>query len=252
MLRGVPVLVALAGCGRLGFSTQENDAAIVDDSRGSMEASVVDPDLLLWFPFDGALANQGMTQSGITCATVCPATVPGVRGMAARFDGSTTAVRIEDQPALHLTAGSIALWMRPTAFPPMGYAHSLVGMAYGTSSLNSWEVYFYATASGLLLYTGGDAGAGPTQASILWTRGMNQWFHVAATWDGASLQHMYIDGVEVTSAAQFPLLYDGHDVIIGADETNFGIQNNFIGDLDDVRIYDRELTAAEVGLLATP
>lgn len=240
----------LAGCGRVGFSARETgDAGGIRDDAS--DASTLDPALLLWFPLDEPMTNQGMTQSTITCAPACPATTAGVRGTAAAFDGSTTALRIADRPELHITAGTIALWMRPTALPPQGYAYSAGGTAHGGASLNSWEVYFYNTASGMLLYSGGDAAGGP-QANIAWTRPTGTWLHVAASWDGTTRQHLYVDGVEVASDVQFPLVYDGHDVIIGADETNFGIQNRFVGDLDDFRVYNRELSAAEIAQLATP
>lgn len=248
----IVTVAALAGCGRVGFVASDREGVDAGSDASAPTDTAVEQELQLWFTFDGSMmTNGGMSQGAISCAPACPTVVPGKRGSAAGFDGSTTALRIADRPELHVSAGTIAMWMRPTALPPMGLAHSLAGAAYGGASLNSWEVYFYAGAAGMTLYTGGDGGGGP-QAALLWDRGIDAWFHVAATWDGVTRQRMYIDGVEVASDTQFPLVYDDHDVIIGADETNFGIQNRFVGDLDEVRFYSRELSAAEIAQLAAP
>lgn len=76
------------------------------------------------------------------------------------------------------------------------------------------------------------------------------WHHVAAVFDPASKQALYFDGVETlssspaTSIVADPL---GSTIRIGCrgDDTNF-----FGGVVDDVRVYSRALSAAEIAALA--
>ena len=87
---------------------------------------------------------------------------------------------------------------------------------------------------------------------------LNQWTHVAVTFDGANAM-FYINGAPTGSGAfSFGYLYDA-PFAIGAsganpDATNPNIRtgvNSFNGSLDEVRVYDRALSAAEVTALMT-
>jgi len=237
-------IVVLAGCGRIGFEA---------DGTDDTDAPPADNDLLLWFPFDDSTGNRGSVQNKISCDPACPSTVPGVRDAAGGFDGATTAVRIADSPELHVTAGTIAMWIRPVALPAAGTggASSLAGAPFGGASLNTWELYFFGEANELQLIGGGDAAGGPI-LRLPWTRRLGAWTHVATTWDGSTRTRMYADGIEVRTGPQFALDYDGHDVVIGVDDTPLGLMHFFEGDIDDVRFYNRELAPAEILMLATP
>jgi hypothetical protein len=72
----------------------------------------------------------------------------------------------------------------------------------------------------------------------------NTWVHVAATYQDNMLR-LYIDGVEISSAAA-PLPWDsGEDLHIGADP-GCGGRVYSTAAIDDLRIYDRALTETEV------
>jgi hypothetical protein len=75
------------------------------------------------------------------------------------------------------------------------------------------------------------------------------WSHVALTFDGA-VERLYVDGVLVDSGpAEAPLETDGEIEIGGSTETG----DFLFGRLDELRIYDRVLGAAEVDAdMATP
>jgi hypothetical protein len=85
--------------------------------------------------------------------------------------------------------------------------------------------------------------------------GLNQWHHVALTYGGsrwADSVKIYVDGQE----AKLKILYNDENgqggpkrepLRIGAGG---GPQNRFHGGIDEVRVYDRALSADEVGMLA--
>jgi hypothetical protein len=75
------------------------------------------------------------------------------------------------------------------------------------------------------------------------------WAHVAATFDGTTAT-FYLNG-KATGSGSFSFGSDTQaTVVFGACEQNGG--NPFNGDLDEIRIYDYALSAAEVFYLAEP
>ena len=76
-----------------------------------------------------------------------------------------------------------------------------------------------------------------------------QWHHVGFVWDGA-YRSLYVDGIEVArdTAAQNPLKSTTDGLYIGAGK-NLEAGTFFSGMIDDVRIYDKALSAEEVAAL---
>lgn len=83
----------------------------------------------------------------------------------------------------------------------------------------------------------------------------NQWQHVAATWDGSALAsniHLYINGAEISG---YTSQVDGVGTAV-SDAANSvymsaSATNEFDGKIDDARIYNRVLSAAEIAALYT-
>ncbi|MCX6031799.1 MAG: hypothetical protein NT169_21170, partial [Chloroflexi bacterium] len=73
----------------------------------------------------------------------------------------------------------------------------------------------------------------------------NTWYHVAGTYDG-SVMRLYLDGVE-KGTYTFAGTVDAGNGVRLSHSTN---EEALDGRLDDVRIYDRALSAAEIGDLA--
>jgi len=72
------------------------------------------------------------------------------------------------------------------------------------------------------------------------------WHHVCGTYDGATMR-VYVDGSLDTSVAN-PL---AHDNTIGALDPEFKVGYQFDGLMDEVIIFDRNLSAAEVTAIYT-
>jgi hypothetical protein len=79
----------------------------------------------------------------------------------------------------------------------------------------------------------------------------NVWYHAAATYDGATMR-LYLNGVQVASMNKTGSVATGASVPVtfGRNPEGSGFTQMF-GALDDVRIYDRGLTAAEVSALVS-
>jgi cytochrome c553 len=89
------------------------------------------------------------------------------------------------------------------------------------------------------------------------TVSLDQWHHIALTYDGSRYAEgvkLYVDGEAWEWEVQLddlnnPRPLGRQPVRIGGGG---GPQNRFKGDIDEVRIYNRDLSAAEVGVLADP
>jgi hypothetical protein len=72
------------------------------------------------------------------------------------------------------------------------------------------------------------------------------WTHVAVVDDGASI-HLFLNGQEVESGPAYPIIStEGGELRIGSSRL-IGEDHDFLGRIDEVRIYGRALNATEVG-----
>jgi hypothetical protein len=77
--------------------------------------------------------------------------------------------------------------------------------------------------------------------------GLDEWHHVAGTYDGANI-NVYLDGsLDGTIETTSPIGVNAANVLIGENPEAAG--RNWDGLIDDVRVYNRALSAAEIGEL---
>src|SRR5258706_496495 len=131
---------------------------------------------------------------------------------------------------------------------------------FPTGSLASWRAVLDKNVDGYYLMASSDPNNRPAVGGP-WT-GVNQttaaptalalnaWTHLAATFDGATVR-LYVNGVQVASQAQTaPLATTTGTLQIGGDSYP---NEFFAGRIDEVRIYNRALTQAEIQSdMATP
>lgn len=163
--------------------------------------------------------------------------VTGKNGKALSFNGINALVTVADSAALDLTSGmTLEAWVRPA---------KLTG-SWRTIVIKERQAHLsYALYAGNDLsrpsghvYTTRDAStAGPAALPL------NTWKHIATTWNGAT-QRFYVDGVQVGTAT----LSGG--ALVSSSPVRFGGNKvwgeYFEGLIDDVRIYNRALSASEV------
>jgi hypothetical protein len=89
------------------------------------------------------------------------------------------------------------------------------------------------------VFTTSDRGfSGPTALTL------NAWVHLAATYDGTT-QRLYVNGVQVATLASSGSIRASTGVLrIGGN--NIWTNEWFAGLIDEVRVYNKALTAAEV------
>lgn len=80
-----------------------------------------------------------------------------------------------------------------------------------------------------------------------------RWIHMAGVYNGKKM-HLYVDGKRIGSrAATGTIQVDDNPVTIGAEENGteaLVVEGEFDGKIDEVRIYNRALTASEIKALS--
>ncbi len=212
-------------------------------STGSAEITVREPAPLavIHFPLDGtALDASGNGRDGTVTGGVTPAT--GARGAAATamyFDGTGGYIEFGnlDLPG----AFSLAAWIRPSAHDDGGLRGSIVGKF---TIPGNWELNVNESSSQIVAHTSTTVGLFSPAPVVADT-----WVHVVTTYDGVSTLSIYLDGVLATSGSGFAPAPSSPGLPRIGRSTWGG--NPFKGAIDDVRVYDVELTPAEVATLFT-
>jgi hypothetical protein len=162
----------------------------------------------------------------------------GKYGKALSFNGNSW-VTVADNALLHLTTGmTLEAWVDPAATSTDWTAAVIKertgGLAYA----------LYATdgaakpPAGYIDKTGTDYNA--TAGSLL---PLNTWTHLAVTYDGTTIR-LYVNGTQVaTKAVSGSIISSTAPLRIGGDSV-WG--EYFTGLIDEVRVYNRALSAAEV------
>lgn len=198
------------------------------------------PGLVAWWSGDGNAKdleghNDGFTQNGASFAA-------GKVGQAFTFSSNNSDyVGFTDAPSLHVREFTIDAWVN-FAGVNLGHALSIFGKAVGGGYSNSYVLWYQDGA--LRGATGGPDSA--TALAYGWAPEVGTWYHVAYKFDGAT-HALYVDGVQVASApnTQYPE-YDVHPPLMGGDYGNGSVIDFFEGQMDEVDLFDRALTDAEI------
>jgi chitodextrinase len=164
-------------------------------------------------------------------------TTAGKYGGALTFNGTTSWVTVNDSPSLDLrTAVTIEGWVRPSS---LGGSYRTVVIKQQTSQL-IYDLYASNNSSrpvGDIYITSDHQTQGTAKLPL------NTWTFLADTWDGSTLR-LYVNGTQVSSASvtgtmptsTAPLRIGGNSVW----------NEWFSGQIDEVRVYNRALSATEL------
>lgn len=178
-----------------------------------------------------------------TIASLYPAVKNGFCN-AGKFDGNAVVESASSTFFQFTNTLSASAWIYPTAYPAAGGLYSILS--------NDTNYEFHLDSAGHLYWWWGSS----TLTSV-GTIPLNTWTHIAITMNSslgaASRQRIYINGVADTATNNWSgtLTSNACPFYIGGDiSTNSGCAlmpaRNFRGMIDEAKIYDYELTAAEV------
>ena len=179
--------------------------------------------------------------------------VPGFKGTGVHFDTGGDRILIgEIDPTAANDAMTLAAWINWEGLDHSISQQGIIGKREGWDPGTNVKWFWQVQPSGALLFRADWSGGG---AGLWWGNTYlvpyaNEWAHVALTWDdGAAVQ--YINGEEVsTGNVTFQDTADDTIVSIGCvSATN---NESFVGTIDEVRIYDTALTAAEIAQAMQP
>jgi hypothetical protein len=209
------------------------DASHGDAGRGD---AVAPQGLVGYWRFD---ENSGTTAANSAgdhnhCTIGGATWAPGIIGSALRFDGVDDYVSAGDATSLYgSTALTIEAWVNPDLIGGKYRVIAHISMTYyfqlyiGDGNL---EAFFYQTTNQDYLRMSS-------------TIPLNTWTHVAVTYDGSQVT-LYKNGLPEAFAVTGSLPSRGNSLFIGSDGRD--PDRPFSGLIDEVRVYNRALTTAEV------
>ncbi|MHC4521322.1 MAG: LamG domain-containing protein, partial [Planctomycetota bacterium] len=176
--------------------------------------------------------NDGTIEGGA-------AWVPGMLGTALQFNGSDTRIVAPDIP-LDNRSFTVAMWVNPqlSSGEQVVYSHGLAGST-------NLDLHFRlgGPGSGNVVPGGVRMGFYSNDLDTPALIEVGNWYHIAFWYDFENEnRRIYVDGAIAAEAGATPYLGTGSDTILGA----WGTGQRYDGMMDDVQVYHRALTDAEV------
>src|SRR3989344_1357743 len=186
--------------------------------------------------------SSGNGNNGTSCPNGTGISAPSVGkfGNAPDLNGSTQYLSAAHSTSLDITGSiTVAGWMKSDNTSGTHYIASKGDFTnsrlWGLLQSNTTIQFFINGSSGYTLLTS-DAGSMPD----------TNWHHVAGVYDGTNM-NIYVDGILAKSTAKTGTINSSSvAVLIGTLINNGSNQEFFDGKLDEVRIYNRALSASEV------
>jgi hypothetical protein len=246
-------LLFTSACGRIGFTDHPPDAAEIDPLLADCVMHLA-MDETTWSGVPGEVRDSCSTNPGTAVNGATPAADP-VRGQVGMFVGGTSCVEVPDAPALRATdALTMSAWIKPAMLTPDSFGVVSKRVDYMTDDEYGMFIWASDDGSGPVneLYvdidTDNDRGADPTT-----TYADNVWHQVTVVYDGtrpaSGRIQFYVDGnlthaMPETSASITPPEVEP-DLSVGCLPLS-GPAQAFVGAIDDVAIWRRALTPADV------
>jgi len=167
-------------------------------------------------------------------------TTTGKYGRALSFNGTNAWVTVADANDLDLTTGmTLEAWVNPTVLGAGTFRTVMMKEGVGDEIYDLYAHSGSNVPNAAVVRTPGGIGiVFGTQAVPL-----NTWTHLAATYDGAVLR-LFVNGVQVSSLALPGVIQQSNGALRIGGNSVWG--EYFSGQIDEVWVYNRPLTAAEI------
>lgn len=193
--------------------------------------------LQIWLPLNGNLHNQGLKKIEVINNNTTFNSSGKIGQCCNIASGQYLGIDAENVNNNKYPYISIACWIYPTQSDSTE-RHVVCCYENGGCGINLKNTKF-----GGQIYVGGYK-----SCYTLDTISLNTWYHVCITYNGTKLR-LYLNGEEVASVtASGPITYHNTcpwQIAGNPGATSFG-SNNFIGKINDLRIYDYALSEKEV------
>src|SRR5947209_1203894 len=205
----------------------------------ALEDRLAPAGLVAAYSFDAGTGSTVADASGSgNTGTIVNATwaTVGKYGHALSFNGTNARVDIKDVASLHLTtAMTLEAWVNPSA----------VSSAWRDLVYKGNDNYYLMATTDHSSLPGGGIIAGGTYAETFGTTilATNTWTHLATTYDGAALR-LFVNGAQVSSVAKTGNIVTSTNPLQLGGDSIWG--QYFQGLIDEVRVYNVALTAAQV------
>ena len=199
--------------------------------------------------------NGGFWAAGPVATTSAPSALASYTDpYSLNFSGNTQYVNVGTPAVLNnMSAYTVSAWVNIPAYPASGANYRIFDK---TNSSGASGPEMYITNTGTIASANGRYVTTAANSISNGTVPLNTWTHVLATIDTATgTIKIYLNGTETTYSTQTT----GAGALTNSDAANsFGIgaaiaaaTRYFVGSIDDVRVYNRVLTSAEITALST-
>ena len=200
--------------------------------------------LVAYYPFNGnAKDESGNGNDGDVNGATLSLDRHGVSDAAFSFDGNHH-IDIGNSKSLRINNGTISAWVYSDSFAGAGGI-----VSYMEDAKKGRNGYAMWTSTGLSFILANNEGyrewkhAGKLEES--------KWYHVAVSFND-TVSEGYINGIMIKGINHHGLKMSftkSSKALIGLTASMHQYEHNFKGSIDDVRIYNRALSAAEVKAL---
>lgn len=223
-------------------------------TNGTISASddlivTVNPSSIAYWNFNESVGATSFADSSgnsttATCNNGCPSSGnTGNANNAVGFDGSSSSLQLSynvAKPIFQINGSdpfTIAVWIKPNV--SVDGWRGIVGGDY----TSNWLVCGGDNTNSVGFYVQGTRLSTPANSIPL-----NTWTHVAVTFDGTT-KSIYLNGVLSVQdgVSGINMSNSGSPLYIGSNSSG----SNFSGLIDDLRVYDKSLSASEVQAIAT-
>lgn len=159
------------------------------------------------------------------------------------FNGSSSSVSISNNSALTPSAISVSFWVNFTSTPSSGNTVAMIDKRDNSGGTAGWGVQLYNASGTLQIQFFGNTNSN-TPASFNWTPSTSTWYHIVFTKPtGTTASTLYINGSSQGTAGSQSFSNYAKSLYFGNRDASGSWLN---GKLDEIGLWSREITGAEV------
>ena len=225
----VDTLFAESACAKGACTGTTNTLDILGDSS-----------CIAAYPLDGSPIDLSGNYNGVQTDVTYPV---GKFDLASSFNGSSS--RINTSNLKGFSTQTWSLWIKPNVVNLRGYLLS----TYQSGTIGEGSMYMELKADGKIEAGVRDVGGVTRTVTSASSLTANQWVHIAVTSDGSDIKLYVNAGTPTTNTATVGSLDSANvsPLVIGYEIRNNA--NYFNGSIDQVRIFNKALSAGEVTTL---